>query len=89
MSKSQVYLYPVAGEPFGIAVVEAMAAGLIPVVPYIDGNSEFVPQRYHYRTLEEPAEIIKDALLIRPVGNNIPSVDNQLRTRLSNLTLRF
>jgi glycosyltransferase involved in cell wall biosynthesis len=52
MSKSKVYLYPVAGEPFGIAVVEAMAAGLIPVVPYIGGNSEFVPQRYHYRTLE-------------------------------------
>jgi glycosyltransferase involved in cell wall biosynthesis len=59
MSKSKVYLYPVAGEPFRIAVVEAMAAGLIPVVPYIGGNSEFVPQRYHYRTLEEPAEIIK------------------------------
>jgi glycosyltransferase involved in cell wall biosynthesis len=89
MSKSRVYLHPVAGEPFGISVAEAMAAGLIPVVPYIGGNSEFVPPRYHYRTLEEAAEIIKDALLIRPVDYNTAVAYNQLRTRLSNLTLRF
>jgi glycosyltransferase involved in cell wall biosynthesis len=82
MSKSKIYLHPLAGEPFGISVAEAMAAGLIPVVPCVGGNSEFVPQRYHYRTLEEAAEIIEDVLQLLPV-------DNQLRTSLSNLTLRF
>jgi glycosyltransferase involved in cell wall biosynthesis len=82
MSKSKIYLHPLAGEPFGISVAEAMAAGLIPVVPCLGGNSEFVPQRYHYRTLEEAATLIEDALQSRPV-------DNQFRTRLSNLTLRF
>ena len=82
MGKSKIYLHPLAGEPFGMSVAEAMAAGLIPVVPYVGGNSEFVPQRYQYRTLEEAATLIEDALLLRPV-------DNQFRTRLSNLTLRF
>jgi glycosyltransferase involved in cell wall biosynthesis len=82
MGKSKIYLHPLAGEPFGISVAEAMAAGLIPVVPCVGGNSEFVPQRYHYRTLEEAAEIIEDVLQLLPV-------DNQLRTSLSNLTLRF
>ena len=48
MSKSKIYLHPLAGEPFGISVAEAMGAGLIPVVPCVGGNSEFVPQRYHY-----------------------------------------
>jgi alpha-1,2-mannosyltransferase len=82
MSKSKIYFHPFAGEPFGISVAEAMAAGLIPVVPCVGGNSEFVPQRYHYRTLEEAGTLIEDVLQLRPV-------DNQFRTRLSNLTLRF
>ena len=63
MSKSKVYLHPLAGEPFGISVAEAMAAGLIPVVPHVGGNSEFVPQKYHYGKLEEASEIIRNALL--------------------------
>jgi glycosyltransferase involved in cell wall biosynthesis len=63
MSRSKLYLHPLAGEPFGIAVAEAMAAGLIPVVPHVGGNSEFVPERYHYGTLEEAAEIIRNVLL--------------------------
>ena len=63
MSKSKVYLHPLAGEPFGISVAEAMAAGLIPVVPHVGGNSEFVPQKYHYGKLEEASEIISNALL--------------------------
>jgi glycosyltransferase involved in cell wall biosynthesis len=33
MKKSKVYFHPLAGEPFGIAIVEAKASGLIPVVP--------------------------------------------------------
>jgi glycosyltransferase involved in cell wall biosynthesis len=70
MSKSKVYLHPLAGEPFGISVAEAMAAGLIPVVPHVGGNSEFVPQQYHYSSLEEAAEIIEDALLQHDFNNS-------------------
>ena len=98
MSKSKVYLHPLAGEPFGISVAEAMAAGLIPVVPHIGGNSEFVPQQYHYSSLEEAAEIIEDALL--PLRNMGPKITNNkvnndtiseynLRVNLSNLVMRF
>jgi glycosyltransferase involved in cell wall biosynthesis len=62
MSISKVYLHPLAGEPFGISVAEAMAAGLVPVVPHIGGNSEFVPEKYHYSKLEQASEIIRNVL---------------------------
>lgn len=95
MRKSKVYFHPLAGEPFGISVAEAMAAGLIPVVPHVGGNSEFVPQQYHYSTLEEAAEIIEDALLLRNMGfkisNNKINKDTipeyNLRANLSNMVL--
>ena len=43
MSTSMVYLHTMNGEHFGISIVEAMAAGLIPVVPSYGGCSEIVP----------------------------------------------
>jgi glycosyltransferase involved in cell wall biosynthesis len=46
-------------EHFGIAIVEAMAAGLIPVVPDCGGPAEFVPKRYQYHTLANAAEIVE------------------------------
>jgi alpha-1,2-mannosyltransferase len=58
MKESKVLLHPLSGEPFGIAIVEAMSAGLIPVVPNVGGNMEFVPPKYHYGTFEEAANII-------------------------------
>jgi glycosyltransferase involved in cell wall biosynthesis len=61
MQRSKVLLHPLAGEPFGIAIVEAMSAGLIPVVPYVGGNTEFVPSEYHFHSFEEAADIIKHA----------------------------
>jgi len=39
MKKSKVYFHPLAGEPFGISIAEAMASGLIPIVPTIGGSS--------------------------------------------------
>jgi glycosyltransferase involved in cell wall biosynthesis len=104
MGKSKVYLHPLVGEPFGISVAEAMAAGLIPVVPHIGGNSEFVPERYHYSKLEQASEIIRKALLLcfnDTYNNNIrnkmtttPShianiSEQELRLNLSNLVLKF
>ena len=42
-------------------MLEAMAARLIPIVPSIGGQTEFVPQQYQYSTLEQAAEIISSA----------------------------
>ena len=104
MGKSKVYLHPLAGEPFGISVAEAMAAGLIPVVPHVGGNSEFVPERYHYSKLEQASEIIRNALssCFSDTYNNtnknkmttttsyIANISEQeLRLKISNLVLKF
>ncbi len=56
--ESRVYFHPMVGEPFGMAVVEAMAAGLIPVVPNEGGLTEFVPEEYQFNTIKQAAEII-------------------------------
>jgi glycosyltransferase involved in cell wall biosynthesis len=56
--ESRVYFHPMIGEHFGMAVLEAMAAGLIPVVPNEGGIIEFVPQKYQFNTIEQAAEII-------------------------------
>jgi hypothetical protein len=49
------------GEHFGMSIAEAIAAGLIPVVPSIGGQTEFVPRQCQYSTLEQAAEIISSA----------------------------
>jgi glycosyltransferase involved in cell wall biosynthesis len=56
--ESRVYFHPMVGEHFGMAVLEAMAAGLIPVVPNEGGLTEFVPQEYQFNTIEQASEII-------------------------------
>jgi glycosyltransferase involved in cell wall biosynthesis len=56
--KSRVYFHPMVGEHFGMSAIEAMAAGLIAVVPNEGGITEFVPQQYQFRTIEHAAEII-------------------------------
>jgi glycosyltransferase involved in cell wall biosynthesis len=70
MQESKVYFHPMVGEHFGIAVVEAMAAGLITVVPNEGGPAEFVPQKYHYNTIEQAAEIITD------IFNQLPKISS-------------
>jgi glycosyltransferase involved in cell wall biosynthesis len=50
MRRSKVYVHPLPGEPFGISTVEAMSAGIIPVVPDIGGHTEFVPAKYQFHT---------------------------------------
>jgi glycosyltransferase involved in cell wall biosynthesis len=60
MRKSKVCFSP-RPEPFGMAILEAMAAGLIPIVPSISGSAEFVPQQFHYSTLEQAAEIVSSS----------------------------
>jgi len=79
MARSKVYFHTKPGEHFGISIVEAMAAGLIPIVPDYGGQLEFVPKQYRYRTLAEAAEIVKRVI-------NIPQ---NARCEVSNITKQF
>lgn len=62
MRVAKVYFHPMPGEPFGISTVEAMSAGLIPVVPDIGGHAEFVPSKYHFNSLDQAVEVVARAL---------------------------
>lgn len=79
MRKSKVYFHPLSGEPFGISIVEAMSAGLIPVVPDTGGHTEFVPKKYQFDSLTDAAGIISSAL----------QVSQDERLRLSNTVMEI
>jgi glycosyltransferase involved in cell wall biosynthesis len=64
MARSKILLHPTLEEPFGISVAEGMSAGLIPVVPFKGGNTEFVPTQFHYKSEEEAVKIIINAMKI-------------------------
>jgi glycosyltransferase involved in cell wall biosynthesis len=67
--ESRVYFHPMIGEHFGMSILEAVSAGLIPVVPNEGGPIEFVPQEYQFSTIEQAAEIIKH------VFNHLPETE--------------
>jgi glycosyltransferase involved in cell wall biosynthesis len=79
MHHAKIYLHTMSGESFGISTVEAMSAGLIPVVPDVGGHTEFVPQKYQFDTLEKASEIISSAF-------NVPHLE---RIQISNSVRRF
>jgi glycosyltransferase involved in cell wall biosynthesis len=62
MSKAKVLLHTMKGEHFGIAIAEGMCAGLIPVVWDYGGQSEFMPKKYQFHSIEEIPEKIELAL---------------------------
>jgi glycosyltransferase involved in cell wall biosynthesis len=74
--ESRVYFHPMVGDHFGMAVVEAMAAGLIPVVPNEGGPTEFVPREYQFNTIEQAAEIITYVFNHLPKTERIKINDN-------------
>jgi glycosyltransferase involved in cell wall biosynthesis len=61
MRKCKVYFHPRSGEHFGMSIVEAMSAGLVPIVPVVGGQTEFVPSNYHFHTLEQAAQMVSFA----------------------------
>jgi glycosyltransferase involved in cell wall biosynthesis len=77
--EAKVYFHPLPGEPFGISTVEAMSAGLIPVVPAIGGHTEFVPSKYQFHTFQEALESIAVAM----------DASFSERIRISNSVKRF
>ncbi|MFP3319791.1 MAG: glycosyltransferase [Acidilobus sp.] len=66
MSQASIYLHPPHAEHFGIAIAEAAAAGLVPVV-YRDGGgwtdiASRVDQGLGYISVEEAAHIVRSLL---------------------------
>jgi len=64
LGKAKIYLHSMIGEHFGISVVEAMAAGCIPVVHNSGGPKEVMGKGYVflYNDLEECVKAIEAAL---------------------------
>ncbi len=66
MRESSVYLHTMEWEPFGISVVEAMAAGLIPVVPKHGGPWTDIIEEgkygFGYSSIDEAVQAIREAL---------------------------
>ncbi|AHC51990.1 glycosyl transferase family 1 [Sulfolobus acidocaldarius SUSAZ] len=61
MKRASVYFHPTPGEHFGIPIVEAMAAGLITIVPRESGGAEILPE-FTYGNLEEASTLLKNNL---------------------------
>jgi glycosyltransferase involved in cell wall biosynthesis len=68
------------GEHFGISIVEAMAAGLVPIVPSYGGCSEIIPSGNQYSTVEEAAKCI---------SKNIDESDEEKRKMLYDIARQF
>jgi glycosyltransferase involved in cell wall biosynthesis len=80
MGRCKVYFHPMPGEPFGISIAEAMSAGLVPVVPDVGGQTEFVPRQYQFHSLQEAAGII---------ASSMKSVTDAERLLISKSVARF
>lgn len=62
LKTGSVLFHPKTGEHFGMSIVEGISAGLVPVVPSIGGQTEFVPCNYHYNNLNEAASIVSKCI---------------------------
>jgi glycosyltransferase involved in cell wall biosynthesis len=88
MRHAKIYLHTMSGESFGISTVEAMSAGLTPVVPHIGGHTEFVPQKYQFDTLEKASEIISSAFNVSYLGR-VQMSNSVKKFSISNYTIAF
>ncbi|HEX5186176.1 MAG TPA: glycosyltransferase [Nitrososphaeraceae archaeon] len=85
VQQSSVYIHPTPDEPFGMSIVEAMSAGLIPITPNRGGDAEFVPLKYQYQSTEHATEIIANIL-----KNNSNNKDlDEERKNISDSTNKF
>jgi len=79
LGKCNVFLHLGVNEPFGIAVVEAMSAGLIPVAHRSGAIPEYMPRELTYVYPEEAAQ--KIAQIIETSAVNLDELRNSLRNR--------
>jgi glycosyltransferase involved in cell wall biosynthesis len=83
LRRAKVYLHPMKYEHFGISVVEAMAAGLIPVVhrsggPWTD-IVEFGKYGFGFRDKDEAISIIENTLELK--GTELENLQSRIVTR--------
>lgn len=88
MRAAKVYIHPLPGEPFGISTVEAMSAGLVPVVPDIGGHTEFVPAKYQFHTFGQGLEAVARAL-DAPASERIQISNSTQKYSTSNFIKKF
>ncbi|HEX7032596.1 MAG TPA: glycosyltransferase family 4 protein, partial [Nitrososphaera sp.] len=88
MRTAKVYFHPLPGEPFGISTVEAMSAGLVPVVPDIGGHTEFVPAKYQFHTFGEGLEAVARAL-DAPMSERVQMSHYMQKYSTSNFVKKF
>jgi glycosyltransferase involved in cell wall biosynthesis len=88
MRRSKVYVHPLPGEPFGISTVEAMSAGIIPVVPNIGGHTEFVPAKYQFHTYGQGVESVA-AALAAPASERINLSHSTQKYSVTNYIKKF
>ncbi|MEM3671431.1 MAG: glycosyltransferase, partial [Thermoprotei archaeon] len=62
LSKAKVYLHPPTDESFLISKLEAMSAGVVPVVPLSGGIHEGVPKEQVYRDFDGMVDLVKNSL---------------------------
>ncbi len=58
LQDSTVYVHLMEGEHFGIAPMEALAAGCVTLVHNSGGSGEFIPEDYRWNTIEDLTEKI-------------------------------
>jgi glycosyltransferase involved in cell wall biosynthesis len=80
MQLAKVYFHPKVGEHFGISIVEAMAAGLVPIVSDVGGHTEFVPSKYHFHSIEHAGDLI---------GLAFEKITDSESNDISDSTIRF
>jgi glycosyltransferase involved in cell wall biosynthesis len=88
MRRSKVYVHPLPGEPFGISTVEAMSAGIIPVVPDIGGHTEFVPAKYQFHTYGQGVGAVA-AALAAPVSERATLSHSAQKYSVTNYIKKF
>jgi len=79
IGRAKIYFHPKYGEHFGISIAEAMAAGLIPIVPNSGGQTEFVPSKFQYSSTAQAADLVSTYLI----------TSNSVRRQLSDSVSRF
>ncbi|HEX6671251.1 MAG TPA: glycosyltransferase, partial [Nitrososphaeraceae archaeon] len=84
LQRTSIYLHPTPAEPFGISIVEAMSAGLVPITPNVGGNTEFVPSKYQYQSIDHAAEIIATI-----INNQTKNTISKERQDISNSIINF
>jgi glycosyltransferase involved in cell wall biosynthesis len=79
LGSGKVLLHPMPGEHFGIAIVEAMAAGLIPVVSKESGVGHLgiIDERWLYLDLEKPFDIAR--IVVQALNNWSPEYAHKMR----------